>query len=60
MHAATQGAETHGQYLSDQTITLPAPLVLSPEGHKQQRRVWDELSTKLEAISAGVTKNLYN
>jgi hypothetical protein len=58
VHAATAGGETHGQYLSDCSITLPSPLVLSAEGHVLQKRVWDELSKKLEAIKPGVMKNL--
>ncbi|KAF2787209.1 short-chain dehydrogenase/reductase-like protein [Melanomma pulvis-pyrius CBS 109.77] len=58
VHAATQGAETHGQYMSDCQITLPAALVLSAEGHVLQRRVWEELSAKLEAIKKGVVGNL--
>jgi len=58
VHAATAGGETHGQYMSDCSIVLPAQLVLSAEGHVLQKRVWDELSKKLEAIRPGVTKNL--
>lgn len=57
VHAASQGSESHGQYLSDCKITPPSPLVLSGEGKKAQDRVWDELAKKLEAISPGVTSN---
>ncbi|KAF2109343.1 hypothetical protein BDV96DRAFT_615734 [Lophiotrema nucula] len=58
VHAASQGPETHGEYLSNCTITQPAPLVLSAEGYKLQERVWGELSKRLEAIQPGITKNL--
>ena len=58
VHAAFQGAESHGQYLSDCEITEPAPLVTSQGGRKAQDRVWIELLEKLEAIKPGVTSSL--
>lgn len=58
VHAASQGPETHGQYLSNCQITLPAPLVLSPVGFVTQNRVWKELTEKFEAIKPGITSNL--
>jgi NAD(P)-dependent dehydrogenase (short-subunit alcohol dehydrogenase family) len=57
VHAATQGAESHGQYLSDCAIEEPAPIVTSKEGKEIQDRVWSELVQKLETIKPGVTKN---
>ena len=36
----------------------PAPLVLGSEGAETQKRVWDELSKKLEAIHPGILGNL--
>ena len=57
VHAGTQGAESHGQYLSDCEIAEPAPLVTSQEGKKAQDRVWAELLKKLEAIKPGVTSS---
>ncbi|KAF2705048.1 NAD(P)-binding protein [Pleomassaria siparia CBS 279.74] len=59
VHAATQGAETHGQYMSECKISLPAEsLVLSAEGYMLQQRVWKELVDKLEGIRPGVMGNL--
>lgn len=57
VHAGTQGAESHGQYLSDCEIAEPAPLVTSQEGKKAQDRVWAELLEKLEAIKPGVASS---
>ncbi|KAF2464992.1 short-chain dehydrogenase [Lindgomyces ingoldianus] len=58
VHAASQGSETHGEYLSDCKVHEAAPIVTSEEGHVLQERVWDELSKKLEAIRPGVIANL--
>lgn len=58
VHAASQGPETHGQYMSNCQIALPAPLVLSQVGYVTQNRVWVELTKKLEAITPGITSNL--
>ncbi|KAK1762903.1 putative short-chain dehydrogenase [Phialemonium atrogriseum] len=57
VHAGAQGAESHGQYLSDCGIESPAPFVTSKEGKEVQDRVWAELVKKLEAIQPGVTSN---
>lgn len=35
-----------------------APLVDSPEGILTQKRVWEELSQKLESIQPGILKNI--
>ncbi|KAF2261912.1 short-chain dehydrogenase/reductase-like protein [Lojkania enalia] len=58
VHAASQGAETHGQYMSDCRIDMVATLVQSKEGYDLQNRVWDELAAKLEKIKPGVTRLL--
>lgn len=55
VHAGAQGADTHGQYLSDCEIADPAPVVV--EDKETQDRVWNELVEKLEAIEPGVTRN---
>lgn len=55
VHAGAQGAESHGQYLSDCRIAEPSPWVVSEEGREVQQRVWEELKAKLEAIQPGVT-----
>ncbi|KAF6830611.1 short-chain dehydrogenase [Colletotrichum musicola] len=56
--AGSAGAETHGKYVSDCGVDEPSPFVRSEEGKVAQRRVWAELSKKLEAIHPGVMKNL--
>lgn len=58
VHAASLGPESHGQYVGDCVIVRPSNYVLSQEGWKDQQRVWDELTAKLEGIQKGVTKNL--
>lgn len=57
VHAASQGADSHGQYLCDCEIAEPAPLVTSEVGREVQRRVWSELVKKLEEIKPNVTRN---
>ncbi|MCJ1456951.1 hypothetical protein MMC28_007317 [Mycoblastus sanguinarius] len=57
-NAATAGSETHGQYLSQCKVSYPSHLVLSDEGAKVQKRVWDELSQKLETIQPGIMANV--
>lgn len=57
VHAGAQGADSHGEYLSDCAITAPAPLVTSKEGRKAQERVYAELRKKLEAIKRGVSSD---
>jgi hypothetical protein len=51
VHAASQGAESHGKYLSDCQITEPSAYVRSDD----QDRVWKELVGKLEGIKAHIT-----
>ncbi|KAI9750398.1 MAG: hypothetical protein M1815_001839 [Lichina confinis] len=58
VHAAGSGQESQGEYLSDSTVKRPAPLVLGSEGAETQKRVWDELSKKLEVIHPGILENL--
>lgn len=58
VHAGLQGPETHGKYMSDCQVTKCAPLVEGAEGPEVQRRVWEELAGKLEAIQPGITKVL--
>jgi hypothetical protein len=56
VHAGLSGAESHGQYLSNCTITDPSLYVRSEEGKRDQERVWKELIAKLEGIKAGITE----
>jgi NAD(P)-dependent dehydrogenase (short-subunit alcohol dehydrogenase family) len=57
VHAASQGIESHGQYMTDCGTGLPSAFVRSEEGEKAQERVWDELVQKLEAIHPGCMSN---
>lgn len=57
VHAAAQGKESHGCYLSDCEIATPSPIVASEKGKVTQDRVWAELVKKLEAIKPGVMEN---
>jgi len=58
VHAAEAGPETHGQYLSNCCIAEPSAFVRSKEGAEAQKRVWDELSQKLERIQPGIMANV--
>jgi NAD(P)-dependent dehydrogenase (short-subunit alcohol dehydrogenase family) len=55
--AGSQGVDTHGEYLSDCRIAVPAALITSPEGKIVQENVWTELTQQLERIQPGVMKN---
>jgi hypothetical protein len=57
VHAAAQGKESHGKYISDCRVTEPCSLVTNAEGVKLQNRLWTELTAKLEKIKPGVVKN---
>lgn len=59
VHAGVKaGEETHGHYLDNCKITPCSSLVEGPEGPELQKRVWAELSKKLEHIQPGILKNL--
>ena len=58
VHAASQGPESHGQYMSNCQVAPVTPLVKSVVGYETKNRVWVELSKKLEGIKPGVTSNL--
>lgn len=58
VHAASQGAESHGQYMTDCTTGAPSAYVTSDEGKRAQQRVWDELVDKLESIKPGCMSGL--
>ncbi|KAK3325076.1 putative short-chain dehydrogenase [Apodospora peruviana] len=55
--AGSQGAETHGKYLSDCEVSEPASVVTDKDGRMAQERVWAELVGLLEDIRPGVTAN---
>ena len=56
--AALRGPETHGKYLRDSKVQRCSPLVESKEGEDVQRRVWEELSARLDRIQPGILKAL--
>lgn len=57
VHAAAQGPDSHGCYLSECAVVEPSAFVRSRLGRETQERVWDELVEKLEAIRPGVVAN---
>lgn len=56
--AAEAGPGTHGLYMSESLAKEPSELVRSEEGARVQKKVWAELTAKLEKIVPGVTANL--
>lgn len=58
VHAVSAGPQSHGQYLSDCRVTTPPSFVLSVDGAETQKKVWRELSGRLEAIQSGILQNL--
>ncbi|KAK4112781.1 putative short-chain dehydrogenase [Canariomyces notabilis] len=58
VNGAEGGEETHGQYLNDCQVGSPSTFVLSEEGGKVQKQLWDELMAKLEKVHPGVTQNI--
>lgn len=56
--AAAAGEESHGEYMSECLVKAPARLVLSDEGVKAQKQVWDELVQRLEVIQPGISDNI--
>ncbi|KAF2669534.1 NAD(P)-binding protein [Microthyrium microscopicum] len=57
VHATQAGQDSHGRFLMNCQIRDVAPLVESEKGVVLQRRVWEELSAKLEKIQPGILKN---
>ena len=56
--AAEVGPGSHGMYMSESLVTEPSEFVRSVEGAQVQKKVWAELTAKLEKIVPGVTANL--
>ncbi|KAL8961019.1 MAG: hypothetical protein Q9193_002372 [Seirophora villosa] len=48
------GHESHGMYIANCRVEGVSPFVTSPEGVRTQKRVWEELSGKLERIQPGI------
>jgi len=58
VHAASQGPESHGQYLSDCAVAERGGLTKGGQGVILQERVWKEVSEQLEKTKPGVLGNL--
>ncbi|KAL6705096.1 hypothetical protein ACN47E_007355 [Coniothyrium glycines] len=56
VHAASQGADTHGQFMADCRVSAPSPFVLSAEGKEVQERVWEELLARLDRVKPGLAQ----
>ncbi|MCJ1266666.1 hypothetical protein MMC22_006551 [Lobaria immixta] len=52
--AGTAGTDSHGQYMQSCQTAEPSPFVRSEDGARTQKRVYDELSQKLEKIQPGI------
>ncbi|MCJ1465663.1 hypothetical protein MMC07_004282 [Pseudocyphellaria aurata] len=55
---ATAGTDCHGQYMGSCQIEEPSAFVRSEEGARTQKRVYDQLSQKLEKIHPGIMANV--
>lgn len=58
VHGAEGGDGTHGQYLDDCKVGRYSDFVLSEEGMQTQKRLWSELSEKLDKIQPGIMQNI--
>jgi retinol dehydrogenase 12 len=56
--AGLVGEKSTGEYIADDHIADPSPLVRSEEGKALEKRVWDELAAILEEAAPGITKNI--
>jgi retinol dehydrogenase 12 len=52
--AAYGGPETHGKYLDDCVVGKVSPYIVSEKGAATQKKLWAELSLKLDKIEPGV------
>ncbi|KAI0020481.1 putative short-chain dehydrogenase [Xylariomycetidae sp. FL0641] len=59
VHAGGQGGAPrfHGQYPVDCRVGAPSEVCTGEGSGELQRRVWEELMVKLEAVQPGVTRN---
>lgn len=59
-HSAMAGKESHGTYMHDGKIGQEhlSPFVTSKDGEVAAQKVWTQLSSILETIQSGVTKDL--
>lgn len=56
---ASTGLEAHGAYMTDGRVesTALSPFVRSQEGSQTRAKLWNELSSILEGVGPGITKN---
>ncbi|KAJ4354137.1 uncharacterized protein N0V89_005870 [Didymosphaeria variabile] len=52
--ALVKHEDSHGQYLSDQRQTPPSSFVLSSDGEKAQKKIWDETIALLKDEAIGL------
>ena len=57
-HAAIQGPETHGKYLSGCTVAARGGIAGAEDAREVQQRVWKEIGEKLEHIKPGILEGL--
>lgn len=53
VHAVTAGMETHGQYLSECLVKVEGDFVRSEEGERIRKRLFKEVSDKIEYLAPG-------
>lgn len=58
VHAASQGLDSHGCYLSGCAISERGGIVTAADGKEVQERVWKEVSEKLEKVKPGILEAL--
>jgi hypothetical protein len=58
VHAASQGPETHGRYLSGCAVANRGGIAAAADVKEIQERVWREISEKLERIRPGISEGL--
>ncbi|POS69297.1 dehydrogenase/reductase SDR family member 13 [Diaporthe helianthi] len=56
--AAAAGPETHGKWLDTLHIREPSAYVRSEEGHKIERRLYDELMEILDRVEPNIASNI--
>lgn len=57
-HAASQGPETHGKYLSGCKVAERGGIAAAADVREVQQRVWKEICEKLERIKPDILNGL--
>jgi hypothetical protein len=58
VHAASQGPETHGKHLDGCKVAKRGGIAAAADVEEVQKRVWKEISEKLESIRPGILDGL--